>query len=87
MRVDFSELRHELYRERYREFASCRQEMEAMELRLSSKIDDKLAGLLKWQFLFWLGTMAVVLLGRREGQLRCKRGKLNPASLLWCRAN
>ena len=65
MRVDFSELRHELCHKLYHEFASCRQEMEAMELRLSSKIDDKFAGLLKWPFLFWLGTMAVVLLGRR----------------------
>lgn len=60
VRADIAELRHETQME----FAKVRGEMVGLEMRLTSKIDQRFADLIKWSFVFWVGAVAAALLGR-----------------------
>lgn len=42
------------------DIAELKQAMLAMELRLTEKIGEKYAGLLKWSFVFWVGAVAAI---------------------------
>jgi hypothetical protein len=42
------------------DIAELKQTMLAMELRLTEKIGEKYAGLLKWSFVFWVGAVVAI---------------------------
>jgi hypothetical protein len=42
-------------------FAGLRADMEAMEARMDAKLEALKSELLRWMFLFWVGTMGTVL--------------------------
>lgn len=59
IRTEVGQLRDEMRAE----FASQRHEMRADIARVSTRIDDRYADLIKWSFAFWIGSVVTLILG------------------------
>ena len=61
LKADIAGVRDELKAD----IAGTHHSVTALELRLTSKIDQRFADLIKWSFVFWVGAVAAVALARR----------------------